>query len=137
MLARIAAGQEVAIWGDGSQTRTFVHVLDVVRTTLRMVETAAYQTFNVGTAESVSLRELALLAAEAMGAQPRIRLMPDKPTGPPNRELDLTRMNDAIDFTPVALRDGLRKLASSHLRGKLDVQPTQCGGRTDSRITRA
>jgi nucleoside-diphosphate-sugar epimerase len=124
MLARIASGQDVEVWGDGSQTRTFVHVLDVVRTTLRMVETGAFQTFNIGTAESVSLRELALLAAEAMGEQPRIRLMPDKPAGPPNRELDLTRMNDVIDFTPASLHDGLRAVAGWHLRRKRDAQPS-------------
>lgn len=116
MLARIASGEEVEIWGDGSQTRTFVHVMDVVRTTLRMVETGAYQIFNVGTAEPVSLRDLALLAVEAMGAQPRIKLMPDKPAGAAQRELDLTRMNEVIDFTPVSLRDGLRAAASWYRR---------------------
>jgi dTDP-4-dehydro-6-deoxy-alpha-D-gulose 4-ketoreductase len=125
MLARIASGEEVEIWGDGRQTRTFVHVLDVVRTILLMVEAGTHQTFNVGTAESVSLRELALMAAEAMGEQPRIRLMPDKPAGASNRELDLTRMNEVIDFTPVSLRDGLREVASWHLRRKLDASHLQ------------
>lgn len=118
LMTGIASGQEVEIWCDGSQTRTFIHVLDVVRTTLRMVETSAYQTFNVGTAEAVSMLELAQLVAEALEERPRIRLMPDKPAGPSCRELDLTLMNKVINFTPTSLRDGLQDTASWYVRHK-------------------
>ncbi len=116
LLAGTAAGQEVEIWGDGSQTRTFIHVLDVVRTTLRVVETSAYQTFNVGTVEAVSMLKLARLVAEALQERSRIRLMPDKPVGPSSRELDLTLMNKVIDFAPISLRDGLSDTASWYMR---------------------
>lgn len=111
LLTGIASGHEVEIWGDGHQRRTFVHVLDAVRATLRMVETNAYQTFNIGTAEAVSMLELVELVAEALGERPRVRLMPDKPAGPSSRELDLTLMSKVIDFTPASLRDGLREVA--------------------------
>jgi hypothetical protein len=42
--------------------------------------------------------------------------MPDKSAGAPQRELDLTRMNEVIDFTPISLRDGLRAVASWYSR---------------------
>jgi dTDP-4-dehydro-6-deoxy-alpha-D-gulose 4-ketoreductase len=121
LITGIASGQEVEIWGDGSQTRTFIHVLDVVRTTLCMVETSAYQTFNIGTSEAISMLELARLVAEALGERPLIRLIPDKPAGPSSRELDLTLMSKVIDFTPARLRDGLREVATWYLRQKLNT----------------
>lgn len=118
LLTGIAAGHEVEIWGDGSQTRTFIHARDLVRTTLRMVEMSAYQVFNIGTAEPVSMLDLAQLVGDALGQRPRIRLEPGKPTGPPSRELDLSLMHKVIDFTPVSLRDGLRDTAGWYLHEK-------------------
>jgi dTDP-4-dehydro-6-deoxy-alpha-D-gulose 4-ketoreductase len=107
MLDRLAAGEEVVIWGDGHQTRSFVHVEDLVRTTLAMIATNRHPTVNVGGAESVSIADLARRLAALLGRPGRIRLDLDKPAGSSGRRLDLLRMNEIIDFTPRSLRNGL------------------------------
>ncbi|MEU7384790.1 MULTISPECIES: SDR family NAD(P)-dependent oxidoreductase [unclassified Streptomyces] len=111
MLRRIAAGEEVVIWGDGSQTRTFVHVADLVRATLRMMEQRRYATMNVGTDEPVSVLELAATLFAVMDRPERIRLDPSKPTGASSRLLDVRRMAEITSFTPRPLRVGLRQTA--------------------------
>ncbi len=111
MLARAAAGEEIVIWGDGSQTRTYMHVEDLVRAVLQLVEQDKYQTANVGTAETVSVRQLAQLVFAAVGMPERISFDTDKPIGRSSRTLDLTRMQSIIDFEPRSLREGLQQTA--------------------------
>lgn len=120
MLDRLAAGEEVAVWGDGRQTRGFVHVRDVVLTTLAMIATSRHPTVNVGGAEPVSIVDLSRHLAALLGRPGRIRLDPDKPAGPAGRRLDLRRMNEIIDFTPRTLRDGLADTVTWFLAARRD-----------------
>lgn len=72
---QIMQGQELTIFGDGEQTRAFSHVDEVAPIIAGCVsEPACYgQVFNVGSDEHCSVRKLAVLVSEAMGAEPRLR----------------------------------------------------------------
>ncbi|MGW1818798.1 NAD-dependent epimerase/dehydratase family protein [Streptomyces sp. NPDC002125] len=107
MLMKLASGEDVEIWGDGSQTRTFIHVSDLVRAILCMVQSGVYETLNIGTQESVSIRDLAYLLAEATGRTNGVRFDPDKPVGAARRALDLERFHSVVDFTPRSLKSGI------------------------------
>ncbi|WP_308312491.1 SDR family NAD(P)-dependent oxidoreductase [Streptomyces sp. ISL-11] len=107
MLARLAAGRDIEIWGDGSQTRTFIHVQDLVRAVLCMVADGTHHTLNIGTEEAVSIRDLAHLVAATAGHAERVRMDPDKPVGASRRALDLEKLHTLADFTPRTLEDGL------------------------------
>ncbi|MFD8491816.1 NAD-dependent epimerase/dehydratase family protein [Amycolatopsis sp. NPDC059657] len=109
MLGKLAAGEDLEIWGDGSQTRSFIHVADMVKATLRLVADGRHRTFNVGTAESVSILELATTLADMLGEPERLKLLRDEPTGPSGRQLDVSRMAEVIDFVPRPLSAGLRE----------------------------
>jgi nucleoside-diphosphate-sugar epimerase len=111
MLARAAADQEIVIWGDGSQTRTYMYVTDLVHAVLQLVEKDKHHTVNVGTAEAVSLRHLAHLICAALGKPDRIAFDTGKPAGRSSRTLDLARLDSIIDFRPRGLRQGLRQTA--------------------------
>ncbi|MEU3906545.1 SDR family NAD(P)-dependent oxidoreductase [Streptomyces goshikiensis] len=111
MLAKADAGEEIEIWGDGSQTRSFVHVADLVRASLRLLETGKYPEMNVAGAEQVSILELARMVMAVLGRPERIRLDPSRPVGAPSRLLDLSRMSEVIDFDPQPLRAGLEETA--------------------------
>ncbi|RZS36329.1 dTDP-4-dehydro-6-deoxy-alpha-D-gulose 4-ketoreductase [Herbihabitans rhizosphaerae] len=115
MITRIVSGEEVEIWGTGRQTRTFVHVEDLVSATLRMVETNKHQTLNIGAPEPVSMVELAEMLFAILDRPVRVRLDLDKPTGSSSRLLDLTRFDEIVDFTPRSLRDGLEQTVSWYL----------------------
>ncbi|WP_329192186.1 NAD-dependent epimerase/dehydratase family protein [Streptomyces sp. NBC_01435] len=109
LMNRIARGEDIEIWGDGSQTRTFIHAGDVVRTTLRMVELNRHHTLNIGTREEISILALARMLSSAFGGPECIRLVPEMPIGPGARTLDVSRMDELIDFEPTTLRDGLEE----------------------------
>ncbi|MFJ9819107.1 NAD-dependent epimerase/dehydratase family protein [Streptomyces sp. NPDC101151] len=109
MLAKLHSGQDIEIWGDGSQTRTFIYVKDLVLAVLKMVEDGRFPTLNIGTDESVSIRDLAHLVAEAAGCSGQVRIDPDKPVGASRRALDLDNFYALLDFTPRSLKNGLRE----------------------------
>jgi len=67
-LRSVRAGEPIRVHGDGSQTRDFVHVRDVVRANLAAATTDSVgRAFNVGTGESVSIASLANLVRDAAG----------------------------------------------------------------------
>ncbi len=70
--------EPVTVFGDGSQTRCFAHVADVVAAILLLLhdETAVGQTFNVGCSDEISIRDLATLIISRCGSQSPIRLIP-------------------------------------------------------------
>jgi nucleoside-diphosphate-sugar epimerase len=109
MITRIASGQDVEIWGDGSQTRSFVHVHDVVAAILGMVD-SEIDALTVATRETISILELARTLCTLLEVPERIRLDLTKPTGAPARAFDTTRMYELV--TPRPLRQGLGETVS-------------------------
>jgi len=111
MFARVVADQAIEIWGDGSQTRTYMYVTDLIRSVLLMVEKNKHQTLNVGTAETVTVLQLAHMVCAALGRPERVTFDRSKSGGRQSRTLDLGRLHGVIDFEPRKLRDGLRQTA--------------------------
>lgn len=109
MITRIASGQDVEIWGDGSQTRSFVHVHDVVAAILGMVD-SEIDALTVATRETISILELARTLCALLDVPERVRLDLTKPTGAPARAFDTTRMYELV--TPRPLRQGLGETVS-------------------------
>jgi len=77
---KMMCGEPVVIFGDGSQTRAFTYIQDVapVMAEAMLKEQAYNQIFNVGADEPVSVKELALEVARAMGVEPKIRCVSDR-----------------------------------------------------------
>jgi len=71
-------GEELTIFGDGSQTRAFSYVGDVAPLMARagLMPEARNEVFNIGAATPYSVRELAEGVAEALGVEPRVRFLP-------------------------------------------------------------
>lgn len=71
-------GEALTVYGDGTQTRCFCHVEDVVRAMLGLLEEprAEGDVFNIGTTEEVSILELARRVIEAAESASEVRLVP-------------------------------------------------------------
>lgn len=63
----IANGEAPVLWGDGSQTRDFTHVSDIVRGLVRAAEERLDGVYNLGTGESYSFNEMVELINDALG----------------------------------------------------------------------
>jgi len=107
---RIEKDEPVAIYGDGAQTRDFVHVSDVVQALLAGILSRPDEAsvFNVCTGEATSVLELARVIGELAGKHPNVRHMPAR-AGEIRRSLgDPTAMRRALGVgETVRLRDGL------------------------------
>ncbi|MEV0144575.1 MULTISPECIES: GDP-mannose 4,6-dehydratase [unclassified Nonomuraea] len=78
LVQQALTGVPLTVHGDGTQTRCFAHVADVVDALLRLLghEAAIGQTFNIGSAEEVSILELAKLVIEHTGSTSGVDLIP-------------------------------------------------------------
>jgi UDP-glucose 4-epimerase len=113
-LDRAQRGEPLVIDGDGSQTRDFVHVSDVVDANLRAATTdATGEGFNIGTGSSVSIRELAELVVEVTGSDSEITHGKARPGDIERSRADLTRIRENLGYEPATdLEAGLAALAN-------------------------
>ncbi|RBI61651.1 UDP-glucose 4-epimerase [halophilic archaeon] len=106
------AGDPITVEGDGSQTRDFVHVDDVVQANLLAAETDHVgEAFNVGTGESVTVRELAETVRDVAGSDSDIVHTDPRPGDIDHSEADVSKARERLGYEPtVSLRDGLESL---------------------------
>jgi UDP-glucuronate decarboxylase len=105
-------GEDITIYGDGSQTRAFCYVDDLVEAILRMMATDPEITgpVNIGNPGEFSMRELADLVIELTGTKSKIVTRPLPPDDPKQRRPDISLAKHVLGWEPrIALRDGLRK----------------------------
>jgi nucleoside-diphosphate-sugar epimerase len=99
------------IWGTGEQVRNWTFVDDIVHGLLlaaEMIDDGS--AVNLGTSESVSVRECATAAMELAEYRAPIRTLPDMPTGVLSRVADTTLAHQLLGWTPeTVFRDGLRR----------------------------
>jgi GDP-L-fucose synthase len=104
--ARASGASRVTIWGSGAPLREFMHVDDVARACLFLLENYDdAQTINVGTGFEVSIRELAAIVADTVGFTGELDFDHTKPDGTPRKLLDVSRLS-ALGWTA---RIGLEK----------------------------
>ena len=99
----------VTCWGTGTPRREFLHVDDLAKACLFLLEHYDdAQTINVGVGEDVTIRELAELVAEVVGYEGEIRWDPTKPDGTPRKLLDVSRINELGWKADISLSEGIR-----------------------------
>lgn len=105
-----SGASSVSIWGDGTPRREFLHVDDLGRAAIMLMQSYdSPEIINVGTGQDVSILELARLIAEVTGFQGTIEFDKSKPNGTPRKLLDVTRLF-ALGWRPRwTLEDGLRQ----------------------------
>jgi len=101
-------GDEIEIWGDGEQTRSFMYVDDCVEGIGRIMRCDYPYPLNLGTDELVTINELVDLISEIAGKHIKKRHDLSKPQGVRGRNSDNTRLRQVLGWQPqVLLREGL------------------------------
>jgi len=104
-------GEPITLYGDGSQTRSFCYVDDLVDGLLRMME-QNYEMgpINLGNPVEFTIRELAETVLRLTGSKSRLELRPLPQDDPMQRQPDISRAKSALNWEPkVALEDGLKE----------------------------
>lgn len=107
-IATARDGDEIEVWGDGRQTRSFCHVTDCVEGLVRLLRSDWPHPLNLGTDRLVSVDELVGLVAGIAGRRVRLRHDLSKPVGVRGRNSDNTRLRQVLGWEPsISLEDGL------------------------------
>jgi nucleoside-diphosphate-sugar epimerase len=106
-VARCGDGEEIDIWGDGQQTRSFMYVNDCVEGIIRIMESDHAAPLNLGTDELVTIDALVDTVAAVAGKRLRKRHNPSRPQGVRGRNSDNTRLRQVLGWEPTTtLREG-------------------------------
>jgi nucleoside-diphosphate-sugar epimerase len=101
-------GDEIEIWGDGAQTRSFMYVDDCVEGLLRLMASDFHDPLNLGTHELISVDGLVDLICAIAGKGLRKRHDVTKPQGVRGRNSDNGRLRNVLGWEPsISLHNGL------------------------------
>lgn len=106
-VAEAGEGGEIQIWGDGTQTRSFLYIDECVEGTIRLTRSDFLGPVNIGSAEMVTINELAELVIDIAGKDLSLNHI-DGPLGVRGRNSDNRLIEEKLGWKPSSpLRDGL------------------------------
>jgi GDP-D-mannose 3', 5'-epimerase len=108
-IAKLTRNEEIEIWGDGKQTRSFCYVDDCVTGIHKLMRSDYPYPLNLGQDRMVTIDELADLVASAAGFKVRKKHI-DGPQGVRGRNSDNTRLREVLHWQPeISLEEGLSR----------------------------
>ncbi|HYD51185.1 MAG TPA: NAD-dependent epimerase/dehydratase family protein [Gemmatimonadaceae bacterium] len=112
-VALAADGDELEIWGDGRQTRTYCYVDDCIPGIHRLTQSGHPHPVNLGSDRLVTIDQLARMICAIAGKSLRFRHDPSGPVGVRGRGTDITRAREVLGWSPrVSLEEGMRRTYS-------------------------
>lgn len=109
-IAQALRGDDITVYGDGSQTRSFCYVSDLVAGIMRLMEADTNEPVNIGNPKEMTILEIAEAIIRLTGSSSRI-VHGELPVDDPKvRQPDITRARKLLEWQPtVNLTDGLTK----------------------------
>jgi dTDP-glucose 4,6-dehydratase len=103
-------GRELTVFGDGSQTRSFCYVTDLIDGILRLFDSREQEPVNIGNPDEIPVRRLAEEVIELTGSRSRIVFKPLPQDDPRQRRPDIGKARSILGWEPaVPRRQGLEK----------------------------
>lgn len=110
-------GRPITVHGDGSQTRSFCYVSDLVEGIYRLMQANHHEPVNLGSPQEISILEFAKRVREVAGSQVPIEFRPPRQDDPKKRCPDIQKARELLNWEPrVELEEGLQ-LTVSFFRG--------------------
>ena len=109
-IAQALRGEDLTVFGDGTQTRSFCYVTDLVDGILRLLDTEEPLPVNIGNPEEITVLDLAKEILELTGSRSRIVHKPLPVDDPRRRRPDISKARERLKWEPkVARREGLTR----------------------------
>ena len=109
-MSQALRNEDVTVFGDGSQTRSFCYVSDLVDGIIRMMESSENNPINIGNPAEMTIRQIAETIIEMTGSTSKIIYKPLPVDDPKVRKPDITRARTLLQWEPkVELREGLTR----------------------------
>jgi dTDP-glucose 4,6-dehydratase len=103
-------GKPITVFGDGSQTRSFCYVDDLIRGLVALCESDVHEPVNIGNPHEMTLLEMAEAVREQTGTESEIVFEALPVDDPKVRQPDITRARELLGWQPeIDLREGLSR----------------------------
>lgn len=113
--AKNSGSSPVALWGDGSPMREFLHADDLAQACLHLLETyEGDYAINIGTGQDTPIKQLAEMIASVVGYSGEIVWDTSKPNGTPRKVLDITRIRGTGWEPKIELRHGIERVYEAY-----------------------
>jgi nucleoside-diphosphate-sugar epimerase len=108
--AQLSGADEIEVWGDGEQTRSFMYIDDCLHGTRALMASEVREPLNIGSDELVTINQLLDIVESIAGKTVRRRYKLDAPKGVRGRCSENTLIKQKLGWAPsVRLRDGMEK----------------------------
>jgi dTDP-glucose 4,6-dehydratase len=102
-------GEDLTVYGDGSQTRSFCYVSDEIDGFMRLAKSSEHLPVNIGNPTEFTILECARRVLTISGSKSKIRYEPLPPDDPKQRQPDITKARTLLGWEPkIDLETGLR-----------------------------
>jgi len=109
-MSQALRNEDVTVFGDGSQTRSFTYITDLVDGIIRLMLSAEHDPINIGNPVEMTIKQIAETIIRMTGAKSRIIYKPLPTDDPKQRRPDITRARTLLHWEPkVQLEEGLVK----------------------------
>jgi dTDP-glucose 4,6-dehydratase len=109
-MSQALRNEDVTVFGDGTQTRSFCYVTDLVDGILRLLDSDTNEPVNIGNPHEVTIEQIARTIIRLTGSTSRIVYRPLPIDDPKQRQPDITRARTWLGWEPkVGLEEGLLK----------------------------
>jgi nucleoside-diphosphate-sugar epimerase len=130
-VAKLTGNNEIEIWGDGEQTRSFCYVDDTVIGIHKLMRSDFRDPLNLGQDRMISINQLADMVAEIAGVKIVKKHIPG-PMGVRGRNSDNTKLREVLKWEPeISLEEGLRRTyewIEAQVRAKMGLPATNGNG---------
>mmetsp|Transcript_38634 Transcript_38634/g.93393 ORF Transcript_38634/g.93393 Transcript_38634/m.93393 type:complete len:389 (+) Transcript_38634:64-1230(+) len=126
---RVSRGVEIQQFGDGSSSRDYTYISDIVDGVVRAIDRPhAYQIFNLGKGDGTSLREFISLVEKHSGKTANRKILPDQPGDVPYTCADVRKAQHMLGYrSKVSFEDGIAKTArwyrQTYMKNETEVLP--------------
>lgn len=110
---RISRGLEIQQFGDGSSSRDYTYISDIVDGVVRAIDRPhKYEVYNLGKGDGTSLKQFISLVQKHVGKKAAVKVMPDQPGDVPYTCADVTKAQHFLGYKPkVSFEEGIRRTA--------------------------
>jgi dTDP-glucose 4,6-dehydratase len=121
-MSQALQNEDVTVFGDGTQTRSFCYVSDLVDGILRLLESDTHDPVNIGNPVELTIEQIARTIIKLVGSSSQIVHRPLPQDDPKQRRPDITRARTILNWEPkVGLEEGLSKTVG-YFKAKLAAE---------------
>lgn len=124
---RVSRGVEIQQFGDGSSSRDYTYISDIVDGIVRSIDRPyPYEVFNLGKGSGTSLKDFIDLVQKHVGKVASVRVMPDQPGDVPYTCADVSKAQMLLGYaSKVSFEDGIERTASWYKKSYTNMKHNQ------------